>query len=78
MQKRGKLLLQWGLIGSTTNRPTFCKYASLFAKCRAVLVVGSYQTPCTVTLLHLVSLLFAPPILHPTDHFLDREVFLFT
>ena len=25
--------------------------------------------------LYLVSLLFAPPILHPTNHFLDREVF---
>ena len=25
--------------------------------------------------LNLVSLLFAPPILHPTNHFLDREVF---
>ena len=24
---------------------------------------------------YLVSLLFAPPILHPTNHFLDREVF---
>ena len=26
-------------------------------------------------ILYLVSLLFAPPILHPTNHFLDREVF---
>ena len=25
--------------------------------------------------LYLVSLLFAPPILHPTNHCLDREVF---
>ena len=24
--------------------------------------------------MYLVSLLFAPPILHPTNHFLDREV----
>ena len=26
-------------------------------------------------ILYLVSLLFAPPILHPTNHVLDREVF---
>ena len=26
-------------------------------------------------ILYLVALLFAPPILHPTNHFLDREVF---
>ena len=29
-------------------------------------------------MLYLVSLLFAPPILHATNHFLDGEVFLFT
>ena len=28
-----------------------------------------------VIVLYLVSLLFALPILHPTNHFLDREVF---
>ena len=32
----------------------------------------------TVMVLYLVSLLFAPPILHPTDHFLNREIILFT
>ena len=39
-------------------------------KCRTVIVVGSYLTS-----LYFVSLLFAPPILHTTNHFLGREVF---
>ena len=28
-----------------------------------------------ITVLYLVSLLFAPPIPHPTDDFLDRKAF---
>lgn len=39
-------------------------------------VVQSNRTPLTV-LYHLASLLIAPPILHPTHHFFDREVFDF-
>ena len=43
-------------------------------KCRTVIVVGSYTKP-HFNALYLVSLLFAPLILHTTNHFLDREVF---
>ena len=32
----------------------------------------------TVIVLYLVSLLFAQPILHPTDNFLEIELLLFT
>ena len=45
-------------------------------KCRTVIVVGYPTKPhFNIHVLYLVSLLFAPPILHPTIHFLDREVF---
>ena len=65
------VLLQLGLIGSllydsTTYIYTFFSIYKLY-NCS---VVESYKT-----ILYLVSLLFAPPILHPTNNFLDREVF---
>ena len=46
-------------------------------KCRTVIVVLSTKDPTKshFNILYLVSLLFAPPILHTTNHFLDREVF---
>ena len=39
-------------------------------KCRTAIVVGPH-----FNILYLVFLLFAPPILHTINHFLDREVF---
>ena len=42
-----------------------------------LLVNCRIQSNPTVTVLYLVSLLFAPPILHPPNYVLDREVFLF-
>ena len=38
----------------------------------------SNPTVTVLLLYHLIPLLFAPPILHSTNHFLDREVFKFT
>ena len=40
--------------------------------------VESYQSNPTVTVLHLVSLLFAPPIVRPTYHFSIEKFLLFT
>ena len=56
------------------NRPTFANI--IFSKCRTFgCRILSYPTE---TVLYLVSLLYAPPIVYPTNHFLDREVFLLT
>ena len=38
-------------------------------------LANRYSINTAVTVLYLVSMLIAPPILHPTDHFLGREVF---
>ena len=46
-----------------------------FFICKSRTVYCRIQSNSTVTVLYLVSLLFAPPILHPTNHFFDREVF---
>ena len=60
-------ILQLTVLNLQTKKP--------ICKCRTVIVVGSYQTSLYHTVPYLVSLLFAPPILHTTNQFLDREVF---
>ena len=67
------VVLQWGLSGSY-NKQSYNRF--LYLQILELFVVGSYQTS-TVTVLYLVSLLFAIPILHPANYFHDREVLIF-
>ena len=57
-------------LDSTINSPTFANKEEL-----GLLVNCRIQSGPAVAVLCLVSLIFAPPVLHPTDHFLDRKVF---
>ena len=66
-------MLKGGLVGSYNyNSPTFAnRHLHLQIQFRTV----SCRILPNLTLTYLVSLLFAPPILHITNHFLAREVF---
>ena len=76
-RKQGTVLLQWGLIefynkNSSTfaNKEANLQNVGLLVNCRV-------QSNPTTTVLYLVSMLFAPPFLHPTNHFLDRSYFIY-
>ena len=65
-KEQGTVLLQRGLIRFCDKQSN--KEAYLWT------VSCGIQSDPTVTVLYLVSLLFAPPFLHSTNHFLDRKV----
>ena len=67
-RKQGRVLLQWGFDRILQQTALLSNVGRLLVNCRI-------QSNPTVTVLYLVSLLFAPPILHPPNYVLDREVF---
>ena len=67
--------VRFGRIDPTTYSPEFANKKPI-CKCRTVDSCRIDPTKPHFNTLYLVSLLFAPPILHPTNHFLDREVYL--